>query len=81
MMVRAGGSDEFRSVQLTGIGFGRDLPAGYFLDVITPFTQAEPVGGCGGAAAAVWVGMIAMADGCVAVRCPAALVTQADEIG
>lgn len=79
--MRASGRDELRGVPTTGAYFGRDLPTGDFLNVIAPFTQAEPVHRRGSAAAAVRVGMIAMADRCVAVRCSAALVTQTDEIG
>lgn len=76
----AGGGGEFGRVSAVFVRVGGDFPAWGFFGVVAGFAEAESVVGGGGATFVVGFGVVAVADGRVAVGGSAALVAECDEV-
>ena len=79
LIARPGGCGEFRCVT-TRLGCLRShLPASGLLGVVALLAEAEPAGRAGGSAATPRNGVVAMADGRVAVWSATTLIPEFDE--
>jgi hypothetical protein len=76
----SGGCDEICCVNPV-FTTGRHLPAGRFLGVVASFAFTQTVFGAGRPVAVVRLGVVAVPDRRVTVRCATGLVAQPDERG